>query len=101
MKNILNTVLNIFFKKKLEKRKQALKEKLELELKTTNSDWVKIRNQSYLDILENADGKVLNIIEEKIKEPNNRQINQTDKTHWAITIINPEGKEVFYKNSEA
>ncbi len=72
MKNILNTVLNIFFKKKLEKRKQALKEKLELELKTTNSDWVKIRNQSYLDILENADGKVLNIIEEKIKEPNNR-----------------------------
>ncbi len=27
--------------------------------------------------------------------------NQTDKTHWAITIINPEGKEVFYKNSEA
>ena len=72
MKNILNTVLNIFFKKKLEKRKQALKEKLELELQTTHSDWVKIRNQSYLDILENADGKVLNIIEEKIKEPNNR-----------------------------
>lgn len=68
MKNILKTVLNIFFKKKLEERKQALKEKLELELKTTNSDWVKIRNQSYLDILENADDKVLNIIEEKMKK---------------------------------
>lgn len=68
MKNVLNTVLNIFFKKKLEGRKQELKEKLELELKTTNSDWVKIRNQSYLDILDNADGKVLNIIEEKINK---------------------------------
>ena len=62
MKNLLNAILNLFVKPKLEKRKQTLREKLEKEISETNSDWVKIRNNAYLDILDNADGNVLDAI---------------------------------------
>lgn len=66
MKKLLNAILNLFIKPKLEERKQALREKLEKEISETDSEWVKIRNNAYLDILDNADGKVLDAIEKAI-----------------------------------
>lgn len=68
MKKLLNAILNLFVKPKLEERKQELREKLEKEIAETNSDWVKIRNNAYLDILDNADGKVLDVIEKAISK---------------------------------
>ncbi len=68
MKKLLNVILNLFIKPKLEERKQALREKLEKEISGTDSDWVKIRNNAYLDILDNADGKALDAIEKAISK---------------------------------
>lgn len=65
-KKLLNAILNIFVKPKLEERKQALREKLEKEIATTDSDWVKFRNKSYLALLDEADGKVLDAIEKAL-----------------------------------
>ena len=66
MKDLLNAILNLFVKPKLEERKQALREKLEKEISETDSDWVKIRNQIYLELLDSADGKLMDILEKKI-----------------------------------
>ena len=66
MKNLLNAILNLFVKPKLDKRKQALREKLKKEIAETDSDWVKIRNQIYLELLDSADGKLMDILEKKI-----------------------------------
>ena len=68
MKKLLNAILNLFVKSKLNERKQALREKLEKEISETDSEWVKIRNNAYLDILDNADGKVLDAIEKAISK---------------------------------
>ena len=66
MKKLLNAILNLFIKPKLEERKQALREKLEKEISETDSEWVKIRNQVYLELLDSADGKLMDILEKKI-----------------------------------
>ena len=70
MKKLLNAILNLFVKPKLEERKQALREKLEKEIAETDSDWVKIRNQVYLELLDSADGKLMDLLEEKINNIN-------------------------------
>ena len=41
MKKLLNAILNLFIKPKLEERKQALREKLEKEITETDSEWLK------------------------------------------------------------
>ena len=66
MKKLLNAILNLFVKPKLDERKQALKKKLEKEITETDSEWVKIRNQVYLELLDSADGKLMDLLEEKI-----------------------------------
>ena len=66
MKKLLNAILNLFVKPKLEERKQALRKKLEKEISETDSEWVKIRNQVYLELLDSADGKLMDILEKKI-----------------------------------
>ena len=66
MKKLLNAILNLFVKPKLEERKQTLREKLEKEISETDSEWVKIRNQIYLELLDSADGKLMDILEKKI-----------------------------------
>lgn len=66
MKKLLNAILNLFVKPKLEERKQILREKLEKEISETDSEWVKIRNQIYLELLDSADGKLMDILEKKI-----------------------------------
>ena len=68
MKNLLNAILNLFVKPKLDERKQVLREKLKKEIAETDSEWVKIRNNAYLDILDNFDGKVLDAIEKAISK---------------------------------
>ena len=65
MKKLLNAILNLL-KPKLDERKQALREKLEKEIAETDSNWVKIRNQVYLELLDSADGKLMDILEKKI-----------------------------------
>ena len=66
MKKLLNAILNLFVKPKLEERKQTLREKLEKEITETDSEWVKIRNQVYLELLDSADGKLMDLLEKKI-----------------------------------
>ena len=66
MKKLLNAILNLFVKPKLEERKQTLREKLEKEISETDSEWVKIRNQVYLELLDSADGKLMDLLEKKI-----------------------------------
>ncbi len=66
MKKLLNAILNLFVKPKLDERKQALREKLEKEIAETDSNWVKIRNQVYLELLDSADGKLMDLLEKKI-----------------------------------
>ena len=66
MKKLLNAILNLFVKPKLEERKQTLREKLEKEISETDSEWVKIRNQIYLELLDSADGKLMDLLEKKI-----------------------------------
>ena len=66
MEKLLNAILNLFVKPKLEERKQTLREKLEKEIAETDSNWVKIRNQVYLELLDSADGKLMDILEKKI-----------------------------------
>ena len=66
IKKILNAILGLFIKPTLEERKRELREKLQKEIETSNSTWVTFRNQTYLDLLENADGKVLDAIEKAI-----------------------------------
>ena len=64
--NILKEFAKFFIKSKLDKRKQALKEKLEKEIAITKSEWVKSRNTAYLAILDKADEKILDAIEKTI-----------------------------------
>lgn len=71
IKKILNAILGLFIKQTLEDRKKKLRERLEKEIETTSSSWVKFRNQLYLDLLENADGKVLDAIESAIDKNKN------------------------------
>ena len=66
MKKLLNAILNLFVKPKLDERKQTLREKLEKEISETDSEWVKIRNQVYLELLDSADGKLMDLLEKKI-----------------------------------
>lgn len=71
IKKILNAILGLFIKQTLEDRKKKLRERLEKEIETTSSSWVKFRNKSHLDLLENADGKVLDAIESAIDKNKN------------------------------
>lgn len=64
--NILKEFAKFFIKSKLDKRKQTLREKLEKEIVTTKSEWVKSRNIAYLNILDKADEKIINEIEKTI-----------------------------------
>ena len=66
MKKLLNVILNLFVKPKLDERKQEKRKKLEKEISETDSEWVKIRNQVYLELLDSADGKLMDILEKKI-----------------------------------
>ncbi len=66
MKKLFTMILNFFIKPKADERKEEIRKKLEDKIANTTSDWVKIRSQVYLEMLNNADGKLLDIIEKAI-----------------------------------
>ena len=66
MKNLIKTVLGIFIKSKIEQRKQKIKAKLEKEISTTTSEWVKARNTGFLALIDSANNKILDEIEKSI-----------------------------------
>ena len=66
MKNFLKAILHLVVKPKLDERKEALRQKLQKEIDTTKSEWVKSRNMAYLTLLAGADGKALDLIEKQI-----------------------------------
>lgn len=68
MKNLIKTVLGIFIKSKIEQRKQEIKAKLEKEISTTTSEWVKARNTGFLALIDSANNKILDEIEKSIKK---------------------------------
>lgn len=65
--SIWGTLLSFVVKSALEKRKEKLKAELQQKIDTTESDWVKLRNQGYLSLLDNAGPFVLNQIEKELK----------------------------------
>ena len=67
MKNLIKTVLGIFIKSKIEQRKQEIKAKLEKEISTTTSEWVRARNTGFLALIDSANNKILDEIEKSIK----------------------------------
>ncbi len=66
MKKLLKYILNIFIKLKADERKEEIRKKLEDKIENTTRDWVKIRSQVYLEMLDKADGKILDAIEKAI-----------------------------------
>ena len=68
MKNFLKSILHLVIKPKLDVRKEQLQKKLTKEIATTKSEWVKSRDTAWLELLNGADGKVIDIIEKEINK---------------------------------
>ena len=68
MKNLIKTVLGVFIKSKIEQRKQKIKAKLEKEISTTTSEWVRARNTGFLALIDSANNKILDEIEKTISK---------------------------------
>lgn len=66
--SIWGTLLSFVVKSALDKRKEKLKVELRDEIRTTQSVWVKIRNQGYLALLDNAGPLVLGQIEKELNK---------------------------------
>lgn len=61
--SIWGNLLSFVLTSSLNKRKEALEVKLQKQMETTDSDWVKIRNQEWLAVLDNAGPFVISEIE--------------------------------------
>lgn len=70
MKNLLKSILHLVIKPKLDARKEQLRKKLAKEIATTKSEWVKSRDAAWLELLNGADGKIIDIIEKEIDKTN-------------------------------
>lgn len=64
--NIFKSLLKLFVKNELTKRREALKEKLNAQINSTNSQSVITRNHAYLAVLDQLDGKGIEAIEKVI-----------------------------------
>ena len=64
--NILKSLLKLFVRNELTKRREALKEKLNEQINRTSSQSVIARNLAYLAVLEQLDGKGIEAIEKAI-----------------------------------
>lgn len=64
--NLFKALVGLFVKSKLDEQKTKLSDKLNLQIATTDSDFVKGRNAAYLDLLDAADKTVTNKIAEKL-----------------------------------
>lgn len=68
MGNLLKRLLSKLLASELDKRKEQLREKLQAQIETTQSSWVKARNQLYIDLLNIANESMVNRIEKEIDE---------------------------------
>lgn len=68
MGNLLKRLLSKLLTSELDKRKESLRGKLQAQINTTSSSWVKTRNQLYIDLLNIASESMVNRIEKEIDE---------------------------------
>lgn len=68
MGNLLKRLLSKLLTSELDKRKESLRAKLQAQINTTSSSWVKTRNQLYIDLLNIASESMVNRIEKEIDE---------------------------------
>ncbi|MDN0047514.1 hypothetical protein CJ260_05995 [Megasphaera sp. ASD88] len=66
MGNLLKRLLSKLLTSELDKRKEILRAKLQAQINTTSSSWVKTRNQLYIDLLEIASETMVNKMEKEI-----------------------------------
>lgn len=64
--NILKSLLKLFVRNELTKRREAVKQKLNEQINRTNSQNVIARNLAYLAIIEQLDGKGIDVVEKAI-----------------------------------
>ena len=64
--NIFKSLLRLFIRNELTKRREALKQKLSEQINRTSSQNVIARNLAYLAVLEQLDGKGIDAIEKAI-----------------------------------
>lgn len=68
MGNLFKRLLSKVLASELEKRKERLRAKLQAQINTTSSSWVKTRNQLYIDLLEIASETMITKMEKEIDE---------------------------------
>ena len=68
MGNLLKRLLSKLLTSELDKRKERLRKKLQAQINTTQSSWVKTRNQLYIDLLEIASESMITKMEKEIEE---------------------------------
>ncbi|PAV37877.1 hypothetical protein CJ260_12300 [Megasphaera sp. ASD88] len=66
MGNLLKRLLSKLLASELDKRKERLRSKLQAQINTTSSSWVKTRNQLYIDLLEIASESMITKMEKEI-----------------------------------
>jgi hypothetical protein len=66
MENLLKRLLSKLLTSELDKRKESLRAKLQAQINTTSSSWVKTRNQLYIDLLNIASETMVNKMEKEI-----------------------------------
>ena len=66
MGNLLKRLLSKLLTSELDKRKERLRKKLQAQINTTSSSWVKTRNQLYIDLLEIASESMITKMEKEI-----------------------------------
>lgn len=66
MGSLLKRLLSKLLTSELDKRKESLRAKLQAQINTTSSSWVKTRNQLYIDLLEIASETMVNKMEKEI-----------------------------------
>lgn len=68
--NIFKSIVKIFVRTELTKRREALKQKLNEQISRTNSQSVIARNLAYLAVIEQLDGKGIDAVEKAIDKCN-------------------------------
>ena len=68
MGNLLKRLLSKLLTSELDKRKERLRKKLQAQINTTQSSWVKTRNQLYIDLLEIASESMITKMEKEIEK---------------------------------
>lgn len=65
--SVWGNLLSFVLTSALDKRKEKLETELQRQIATTDSSWVKTRNQGYLALIDTAGPFLLNEIEKRLK----------------------------------